>query len=61
MRGRHLTDQSSAPRALATVHPSSILRVDDEDRESAFHQFVQDLQVAAEYLWARRKAPTVEV
>jgi uracil-DNA glycosylase len=36
-----------APRVLATVHPSSILRSRDEDRRAAMRQFVADLRVAA--------------
>jgi uracil-DNA glycosylase len=37
-----------APHVLATVHPSSILRADDdESRDAAFAQFVADLRVAA--------------
>ena len=34
-------------RFVATVHPSSILRVPDEDREAAYGAFVADLRVAA--------------
>jgi uracil-DNA glycosylase family protein len=37
-----------APNALATVHPSSILRADDRDAEYA--AFVDDLRVVAELL-----------
>ena len=37
-----------APHVLATVHPSSILRADDEQsRHQAFDLFVADLRVAA--------------
>jgi uracil-DNA glycosylase len=37
-----------APHVLATVHPSSILRADDdESRDAAFAQLVADLRVAA--------------
>jgi DNA polymerase len=40
-----------APHVLATVHPSSILRAeDDESREAAFARFVGDLRVAASAL-----------
>ena len=40
-----------APHVLATVHPSSILRAeDDESREAAFAQFIADLRVAASAL-----------
>jgi DNA polymerase len=40
-----------APWAMATVHPSSLLRApDDEARRRAFEAFVADLRVAAEAL-----------
>ncbi len=40
-----------APHALATVHPSSILRQpSSEDRERVMRQFVADLRVAASLL-----------
>jgi hypothetical protein len=35
---------------IATVHPSSILRGDPEDREAAFAAFVGDLEVVASNL-----------
>lgn len=35
---------------LATVHPSSILRADDEDRDAAYAGLVKDLQVVAKAL-----------
>lgn len=42
-----------APWAIATVHPSSILRVPEEvDREQAFAAFVADLRIVAEQLRA---------
>ena len=34
---------------LVTVHPSYLLRVPDEDRETAFAQFVDDLKLARKY------------
>ena len=34
---------------LVTVHPSYLLRVPDEDRETAFAQFVDDLKLASKY------------
>jgi uracil-DNA glycosylase family protein len=47
-RGRFVAS-AFAPRVLATVHPSSIVRAADEDsRHAAFEQFVADLRVAAE-------------
>ena len=40
-----------APRVLATVHPSSILRAPDEDaRRREYAAFVKDLKVAARHL-----------
>jgi uracil-DNA glycosylase family protein len=36
-----------APVAVATFHPSAILRADDEDREEAFADLVSDLRVVA--------------
>jgi len=39
-----------APLVVATVHPSSILRVDDRDREAAMAAFVDDLLVVAKLL-----------
>src|SRR5262249_3663600 len=37
-----------APIVMATVHPSSILRADEESRQSEFQRFVSDLKVVAE-------------
>jgi uracil-DNA glycosylase family protein len=39
-----------APVVLATVHPSSILRGDPEDREAEFAAFVSDLKTVAAHL-----------
>jgi uracil-DNA glycosylase len=36
-----------AERVTATVHPSSILRAEDADREAAMADFVRDLEVVA--------------
>jgi DNA polymerase len=36
-----------APAAVATYHPSAILRADDEDRREAFADLVSDLRVVA--------------
>ena len=42
---------NGAPRILATVHPSSILRITDAtDRAEEMQRFVADLSIAAEYL-----------
>ena len=44
-RRGELVDTDLAPKAVATVHPSSILRADDRDAEYA--AFVDDLRVVA--------------
>jgi DNA polymerase len=50
-RGVPIEDSGFAPRALATVHPSSILREhDDEARHAAKERFVADLRTAAALL-----------
>jgi DNA polymerase len=36
-----------AERVLATVHPSSILRTDESERDAAMAELVRDLQVVA--------------
>jgi DNA polymerase len=49
-RGR-LLESVLAPHALATVHPSSLLRApDDESRRREFTRFVEDLKVVAALL-----------
>jgi len=49
-RGQFL-ESGLAPRVLATVHPSSILRAPDEEaRALAYEGFVADLSVVAEEL-----------
>jgi DNA polymerase len=45
-----LIEVEFAPVAVATFHPSAILRADDEDRERAFAELVTDLRVASEAL-----------
>jgi uracil-DNA glycosylase family protein len=48
-----------APHALATVHPSSILRAPDEAaRREETARFIADLRVAAELLRASFEAPS---
>jgi uracil-DNA glycosylase len=42
-----LLEVDFAPVAVATFHPSAILRADDEDREEAFADLVADLRVVA--------------
>jgi len=39
-----------APRVLATVHPSAVLRAEDADRERETAHFVADLEIAAKAL-----------
>ena len=39
---------------VPTVHPSSVIRADDADREAAYADFVADLRVAARQLRPRR-------
>jgi uracil-DNA glycosylase len=39
-----------APRVMATVHPSSILRTVDEGREASMDHFVRDLEIVAREL-----------
>jgi uracil-DNA glycosylase len=45
-RGRPV-ETELAPHALATIHPSAILRSDAADRDAEFELFVDDLRVAA--------------
>ena len=52
-RGR-LKESTMAPFIVATVHPSSILRMTDEEREAAFERFVDDLKVIREALRRER-------
>lgn len=49
-RGKLIANSTIAPMVLATVHPSSILRADDEDRQVQYKLFVRDLKVIAKYL-----------
>jgi DNA polymerase len=43
-----LVDSPLAEHVLATVHPSSILRADEETRELEYREFVRDLEKVAE-------------
>ena len=45
-RGKRL-DSDLAPVVMATIHPSAILRAEDEDREQEYERFVADLRVLA--------------
>jgi DNA polymerase len=51
-RGRPI-DSDLAELVTVTTHPSAILRAEDEDREQAMAQFVDDLEHVAEWLSAR--------
>jgi uracil-DNA glycosylase len=51
-RGRAV-DSDLAELVTLTAHPSAILRADDEDREAAMGQFVDDLKEVARWLDAR--------
>ncbi|MDX6591562.1 MAG: uracil-DNA glycosylase [Gaiellales bacterium] len=57
-RGVVLEGPNGIP-TVATVHPSSILRSEDEGRKQAFGEFVRDLAVAAEFVSrpSRRRGP----
>ena len=50
-RGRPV-ESELAPTALATIHPSAILRADGADREAELASFVDDLRVVAKLLGA---------
>jgi DNA polymerase len=50
-RGRPV-DSELAPHVLATIHPSAILRADEENREVERAAFVDDLKVVASLLQA---------
>ena len=49
-RGKVFREQSWAKHFVATVHPSSILRGDPEERETALAAFVADLKIVAKLL-----------
>src|SRR5438477_5830518 len=49
-------DSPLAERVTATVHPSSILRGDPEDREAAMEAFVEDLRKVAREISGRGRA-----
>lgn len=50
-RGRPV-ETDLAPVAMATIHPSAILRADEGDRDAELQAFVDDLRVAAGLLRA---------
>ncbi|HYK98187.1 MAG TPA: UdgX family uracil-DNA binding protein [Candidatus Acidoferrales bacterium] len=51
-RGR-LRSSPVAPRVVATVHPSSILRADDADRAREMAAFVKDLKIVKTLMGSR--------
>ena len=51
-RGRPI-ESDLAELVTVTTHPSAILRAEDEDREQAMAQFVDDLKQVAQWLSAR--------
>jgi uracil-DNA glycosylase len=48
-RGKRL-DSDLAPVVMATIHPSAILRAEDEDREREYDRFVDDLRALSREL-----------
>lgn len=53
-RGEVIKDTKWAPNVLATLHPSSILRLPDHDaREAARRSFVKDMKIVAKHLRAK--------
>ena len=48
-------DSPLAPKVIATVHPSSILRVSEQSRSIEFERFVGDLKKVARMLAAERE------
>jgi DNA polymerase len=55
-RGR-LLDLDAGAKALITVHPSYLLRVEEEDKDTEFALFVADLKVAAPFASPAARAP----
>jgi uracil-DNA glycosylase family protein len=53
-RGQVIDSPMGIP-ALATVHPSSVLRARDDDREQAMDGLVRDLRVVSEWVSARER------
>src|SRR5438094_8070578 len=45
-----LVDSDLAENVIATVHPSSILRADDETREIEYRELVRDLEKVARFI-----------
>jgi DNA polymerase len=49
-KGDFTADDTPVEAALATIHPSAVLRAQTDDREAAYDGLVSDLRVAARYL-----------
>jgi len=45
-----LVESDLAENVIATVHPSSILRADDESREQEYRELVRDLEKVAKFI-----------
>jgi uracil-DNA glycosylase len=45
-----LVESELAENVIATVHPSSILRADDESREQEYRELVRDLEKVAKFI-----------
>jgi DNA polymerase len=45
-----LVESDLAENVIATVHPSSILRADDETREREYRELVRDLEKVAQLI-----------
>ena len=55
-RGKPIAS-SLSPQVVATVHPSSILRAQDDDRESQMQAFIEDLRVVARLVEENKRTP----
>ncbi len=55
-RGQPLEFPDFAPLVMATIHPSAILRADDDQREDEYKRFVDDLKVLARGVRKLREA-----
>jgi uracil-DNA glycosylase len=53
-KGDFTSDETPVQGALATIHPSAVLRAQNDDRTSAYNGLVSDLRVAAAALRAER-------
>ena len=51
-----VTELGEATKAMVTIHPSYLLRMDEAEREREFARFVHDLRLAAPYARLRNRA-----